>query len=449
MAKAYEPMKIRFFPLIAILFAPGMASAADVPRRDCALQRDLIFEMTQAEYGSYNVWDAQLGEMNTDERFSSAVVQESGNVVAVGDITSFGKPDRIVKIAEYDHRGRVVWETAHPITGLLSSKKILFTPNGFLVLGTTADKNSRLSTWLGFFDKQGNLTSQKSISGKISLAPEDIVLQTSGKGYILSASLGEEKSGVFHGVIYHLDEKGNVTDDHSYLPGLDNRIFSLVPYDKDYFLASGYLRGDDGRITGWLLKLNKDGSLVWQQQYPRGVSAQINKTVAFVGTSVIAVGETKPAGGGNTAAWVMKLDGDSGAMEWQRYYTAQMNQASLDVLVNGDHLASVMVQATRPAGSEPNEDNEDFVRLLTINQRGVLFMSDEYFNGTGAQGFQLTGGRAGERIISGRTDIVYKVDPKPGEPVETLVHGWDALLVAAAPMEEFPDPCLNVNPFAP
>jgi hypothetical protein len=108
-----------------------------------------------------------------------------------------------------------------------------------------------------------------------------------------------------------------------------------------------------------------------------------------------------------------------------------------------------MVQNTRPPNEEPSDDNNDFVRLLTVNERGVLTISDEYFNGEGAQAGQMIGGRAGERILMGRTDIVYKIEPKPGEPVETLKHGWDAWVVAGAPMEAFDDPCLAENPFRP
>ena len=87
--------------------------------------------------------------------------------------------------------------------------------------------------------------------------------------------------------------------------------------------------------------------------------------------------------------------------------------------------------------------------MRTVNERGVLFLSDEYSHAQGAEASQMIGGRAGERIITGRTDMVYKIEPKPGEPVETLKHGWDAWIVAGAPMESFSDPCLSVNAFSP
>jgi len=303
---------------------------------------------------------------------------------------------------------------------------------------------------MGFFDKVGKLTGQKTISsGKSSsLLPDDILLRGDGKGFILAAAVGNEKSDLFHAAIYHLNLKGDVTDTHAYMPGLDNRLRGLSATSKYEYVASGYLRGEDGRITGWILKLNEDGSLIWQRQYPRGKSAQINKAVPFVTESLIAAGTTEPLNGGNSAAWVMMIDEGTGNVVWQRYYTDALDQAATDAIVNADGLASIMVQNTKPAGVEATEDTEDFIRLLTVNERGVLTISDEYFNGAGAQGAQMIGGRAGERIILARTDIVYKIEPKPGQEVETLKHGWDGLIVAGAPMEHFDDPCIRANPFA-
>jgi hypothetical protein len=436
------------FALLLCLPVPAMAQSK-IPR-DCKIQPELIFNMSKAEYGAYNVWDAVHGEMNVDDNFASGVVLDSGNVVVVGEVASFGKPDRALQLIEYDGRGRVVWEVSHTITELVSIRKLLLTPAGFAVIGTVRGKGDKASAWFGVFDKTGKKLSEKTISaGKASLLPDDILLRGDGKGFIMSAAVGNEKNSLFHAEIYHLDVNGSVTDKHAYMPGLDNRIYGLSPDGKDAYVATGYLRGEDGRITGWILKLNMDGSLIWQRQYPRGASAQINKATLMVPEALIAAGETQPLNGGNIAAWVMMIDDGSGNVVWQRYYTDTMNQSAKDVIVNADGLASVMVQNTRPPNEEPSDDNNDFVRLLTVNERGVLTISDEYFNGEGAQAGQMIGGRAGERILMGRTDIVYKIEPKPGEPVETLKHGWDAWVVAGAPMEAFDDPCLAENPFRP
>ncbi|MBK9562784.1 MAG: hypothetical protein IPO54_06620 [Micavibrio sp.] len=444
-------MIARFFLKFGILFALAAPAAAAGLPRDCTLQRELIFDMMKAEYGAYNVWDATHGEMNTDERFASSVVVESGNAVAAGEVMAFGKPEKSVLLAEFDNRGRVVWEAAHPVKNLSYVKKLLLVPEGFVVLGAVMDKNSRAAPWLGFFDKTGKLTGQKTVAapGVSSLVPDDMIAQTKGTGFILSASAGDEKKELFHAVIYHLDAKGAVKDSHGYQPGLDNRILGLNPVG-DHYIGAGYLRGEDGRIGGWLLMLNGDGSLVWQQQYPRGRMAKLSKAASLKKDLFIAVGETEPLSGGNNAGWVMAVDVNGGALQWQRYYTTPgMDQSARDVLVNMEGMASVMMQVSKPPNDERTEDNNDFVRLLTVNERGVLFLSDEYFNAQGAEASQMIGGRAGERIITGRTDMVYKIEPKPGEPVETLKHGWDAWIVAGAPMESFSDPCLSVNAFSP
>ncbi len=439
-------MTNKYFPIIAAVFSlltPGIAAAVDGPR-NCLVEPELIFQLVKPEYGAYNVWDAVHGEMDMDENFVSGVVLASGNVIVAAEVSGFGKPDKELKIIEFDQRGRMVWEAAHIIAGLSGVKKILPAPDGFMVAGTMRGA----STWLGFFDTAGKLKTQKTISSDEggALLPEDIIPALDGKGYILAAS-DSGANGLYYGAVYHIDSTGLVTDRHAYTPGLDNRILGLSALGGEAYMASGYLRGDDGRLTGWLLKLNPDGSLVWQRQYPRGAEAKINKAVSFTEGSVLAAGQTKPLGGGAAAAWVMMIEDNTGNVVWQRYYKDGMDQSAKDALVNGEGLASVMIGNTKPEKAEPTEDNQDFIRLLTINPRGVLTISDEYFNGTGAQGLQMIGGRAGERIMLGRTDIVYKIEPKPGEAVETLKHGWEGLVVAGAPMESFDDPCLRANPF--
>jgi outer membrane protein assembly factor BamB len=433
------------FPVVFSLLVPGSGFAASDGSPNCRIEPELIFQMVKPEYGAYNVWDVVHGEMDRDEDFVSGVVLESGNVVVATEEISFGKPDRILKIIEFDQRGRMVWEVTPNVAGLSGIKKILATPRGFMVAGVMQKK----SAWLGFFDDAGKLTGQKTISagGNMALMPEDVISGLDGKGFVLSASVGSGANRLYYGAIYHIDFNGRVTGRHAYMPGLDNRILGLSPAGKDAYMASGFLRGEDGRLTGWLLKLNPDGSLIWQRQYPRGASAQINKAVSFTGGSVLAVGQTEPLNDGNIAAWIMMIDDATGNVVWQRYYTGSMDQAAKDVLANAGGLASVMVQNTKPEGMEPTEDRQDFARVLTVNARGLLTVSDEYFNGEGAQIAQMIGGRAGERILLGRTDIVYKIEPKPGEEVETLKHGWDGLLIAGAPMESFDDPCLRVNPF--
>lgn len=442
-------MMDKFFPVFLIFFA-AFPAWAQSPLQNCALRPELIFEMGEAEYGAYNVWDAVYGEMNTDEGFSSGVVVESGNVVAAGEKASFGKEGKVLQLVEFDQRGRVVWEAEHAVEGLFGIKKMLSVPGGFAVMGTVKDKKSRSSVWLGFFDRGGKILDRKKIEvNGNSLLPDDVILQTDGKGFLLSAAEGDEKKEIFHAVLYHLDMKGRVKDRQSYMPGLDNRVSSISPVGKNQYIASGYLRGEDGRITGWMLRLNADGSLVWQRQYPRGSMAGIVKSMAFTGENVLAVGETKPSGGGLSAGWVMMIDGGTGDVIWQRYYTADMNQSAIDILVNMEGLASVMLAVTKTLGVENTEGKKDYIRLLTVNARGELAKSDEYFSAEGAQAAQMIGGRAGERIVLGRSDIVYKIEPKPGAAVETLRHGWNGWVTAGAPMESFDDPCLQSEAFRP
>lgn len=413
-----------------------------VAQESCTLDRDLIFKMDKQEYGSYSIWNTISGDPGVDERFVSGAVIENGDLVAAGEKLSYGTNDTDLVIAEFEQRGRKLWQEVHKIAGLRSVKDILTMPKGFLVLGNRRNEKKKDVIWLGFFDEQGKLVRQKDITGAKALMAEDIIPARGTQGFFIAASLGSEP---YSAVIYKVDPKGSVISRRAYRPGLENRIFGLSDTGKDFLMASGYMRGEDGRKTGWLLKLDKEGNIVWQRQYPRGAGAHLNKTVDVMDKFVMATGQSVPTGEGNRAAWVMMIDGNSGDLVWQRYYTGELNYEGRDIIVSPQRMASVLLDSRKPDKSQDPE----YVRLLTVTPRGALYVGDEFFSGEGAQGARLIEGHSGERIVFGNTTSMLRTPSVPPGGPDIVKYSQDGWIFAAADAEFFDDPCIKSDSFRP
>ncbi len=417
------------------------AHAAGPPPPDCSVTYELIFNMDKPPYASYTMWDAVYGEMDWQEKFTSGAAQDNGFVVAAGERVIAGEPDVKLLLVEFEPRGRVSWQQEHVVRGLRSVKKMLRVPGGFLVLGGKEDK-SRDSVWLGFFDGAGKLMDEQTIADpQGDLQPEDIILAASGKGFLLSASM--RKDNITSGVLFKLDEKGKPFTRSALRPGLDNRLLSLAPGAGNTVMASGFLRGDDGRLTGWLVQLDANGDIIWQRQYPRGSAAQVNAAAPVGKDYILAAGQTTPAGYGNDAGWSMLVDAADGDIIWQRYYTGEIHYAGRAVIPGANGTASILLGGRKP--DKTGDDVQSYARILTLAPRGQLLVSEEIFSGEGAHAVQMIAGNLGERIVFGDSEKLYSLEAKPGEEpnLKRSLEGWVSVLGA---MESYKDPCAGPVP---
>lgn len=381
--------------------------AVPVMAQDCSVMPEVIVPLRAPSIGAYNVWDGAHGEQEMDERYVSGFTLENGHTLVVGE-REHAKGLQII-MAEIDRRGRVVWEKAHDVKGLSRVVKMLSQKDKAVVLAEVQDKS-----WIGFFDLQGVLGSKRMLRNTVP--PHDIIIRKDG-GFLLAAGAQ----------IFHLNSKGKVVSKRAYQSGVKNAVLALAPLE-DGTLVSGYTENAAGRRNGWVLKLNAQGGIEWQQEYPRGSGAILHEAQNFIqGFSVVA-GETYPlAPDDPKAAWVMVINNSNGQVAWQRYFTGEVAYTARDLMVTEQGLVSALIDG---------EGKRDYVRLVTMNPRGVMFDSQSFFNGREADAFQMIKGSANERVIIGESNMAYTIE---GQDLETLSReGW---ILAAPSMGTYDDPC--------
>ncbi len=429
---------------LLILFMTIFLGAYPAMAQQCDIAPAGIVKLRAPKIGAFNLWDRLYGVPEFDEGFVDGFSRRNGHVIAVGGREIGGDTVNETRLimAEFDQRGRKVWEAEHAVKSLQHVVKAFPHQDGFVVLA--AQKGA---AWVGVFDLDGALKSQRRIAlPKMNIVPRDLIVAPRGKGFVMAAS-AKGADNAFYSMFIRLNTKFQFVTKRGYKTGLENEILALMPFGHG-IVASGYMKDDRGRDTGWLLRLENDGAIGWQKQFPRGAGARLRGISPYGEERIFVYGEALPSSGDNQqAGWVLLADAGSGDIAWQRYYTSQKYAyAARDVLVNDDGLISVLLDGEMPDGMRLSADvikdqagralgnRSDYVRLLTLNPRGVIFDSMHFFYGEGADAFALVKGEKQERILIGASDMHYEDAAKTVDSRE----GW---IVAAPALDPYTDPC--------
>lgn len=435
-------MTNRFLVLCLVLLGSS-APAGHARAQQCDASYELIFRFDEAQAGSYNVWDHIYGDEKHDERMVSAVADGVLAVSVGGRYAENGALERLV-FAAVDRRGRLIWDKSHEIKGLTSVSKIMKVKEGFVVVGEKSLDARRKAIWFGFFDKNADFLRHKLLTeAQASLEVDDVIEARDGQGYVVAASYqslgaqgyGDQKPS--YSVLYRVSSDIGVQKQSSYLPGSHNAVLGLSKIGESDYIATGYVEGADKRTVGWVMRLGPEFHILWQRQYPRGAHAELSVADVRSDGDIVVGGVAHPlkSVGGHNAGWVMALDERHGEILWQRYYVGQQDYNVEDLMAHEDGQISVMMPAISVLHEEQN-----FVRLLTLNARGYVLLGDSYFEGVSSHAKEMILGANKERLLVGSARKSYTIEGVAGSD-DMVIKSYDGWLVSGVPVKSYNDPC--------
>lgn len=444
-------MKVAKMLRIVFLILLSVCCAASFPARaqNCDTVYEVIETLRKQDLGTYSLWDTMYGEKTMRESFDALdLSMGTENVIAAGMRAVNRASDRSLLLVEIDRRGRPVWEKDIEVKGLERVVKIMTMDDLYAVLANRKDeKSGRKNVWIGLFDKEGALKHEAVISDKAdSVSATDFIVTHDMKSFLVSAV--KEKSagqGASVTALYWVNIKTRkVTKDVAYAFGAENRINALDYLGDNHYIGAGSVRGADNRLSGWIIHVNEQGGFVWQKPYPRGLGGRFNDVVNYNDRYLAVTGETMPAEEeGKRAGWMMMVSADTGDAAWQRYYREDYNMTGIALARHDDGQVSVIFNGW---GSD-NKDNKDYVRLLTMNGRGVMLQADSYFHAMGAQARGMMLGRKKERVIYGDTLVEYQLEKETQDDktssVDSVTRSHDGWIVAGSASDLYRDPCVR------
>jgi hypothetical protein len=177
--------------------------------------------------------------------------------------------------------------------------------------------------WVLKLNRTGSIDWQKTYGGgnwDIAFSTE----QTSDGGYIVTGSTESFGAGDYDLWVLKLNAQGDIIWQKTY-GGQGGDYPGAIRQTKDggYVVAGTTSSFGEGSYDLWILKLDQDGTVIWDKTYGgKNEESEYFRYIPIEQTSeggFIVAGSTKSFGAGDDDFWVLKLDAD-GSIVWQKTY---------------------------------------------------------------------------------------------------------------------------------
>ena len=261
---------------------------------------------------AYN-WDASYSIRQTDDDEDGK--QDDGYIVAgyTRNPTAGVQDYWILKLFQ---NGTIDWQKHYGGTGEDIPFSIEQTDDdndgnqndGFIIAGRTKSFGaSGYDYWVIKLSETGNITWQKRYGGSSNDLARQIE-QTSDGGYILAGYTQSFTEGGYDIWVLKLDANGSIEWENSYGNSSSDGTVSIQETSDSGFIIGGWTNSyGAGGADAWILKLNATGSIEWQKAYG-GSSDDFLSSISLTSDGgYIVTGYTTTFGAGNNDIWVLKL----------------------------------------------------------------------------------------------------------------------------------------------
>lgn len=175
---------------------------------------------------------------------------------------------------------------------------------------------------------KANLIWERSYGGTAD--DRAFTLTAAEDGYLVAGSSQSQVAGRTVGWILRLDQNGDILWNRTF-PADGNGEVRHALNLSDGFLLVCNLFLPNGDIDGFLLRINMEGNLVWNLTL---AGAKVDKLFSAVSTSdgFVVAGLTYSFGGGDSDAWIVKVD-LGGNLVWERTYGEGAEEAARAIAI--------------------------------------------------------------------------------------------------------------------
>ncbi len=283
-------------------------------------------------------WQNNYGGSEADELFGMSEVSDGGYILAGRTDTDLSGGVAIQGwLVRINGDGTMAWQKTYGPGSSSFNYAQETADNGFIVSGSVhrGPGPSDVDAWVLKLDASGEIEWQKKYPiGSISRA--ETVRQTADGGYIVSGErLGTNDWDI---LVMKLDANGDVGPAY---PGTwmkeihdTGREFSISVHqasDGGYIVAGDTRTGDNQPNGALVVKLDSTGSITWQKRFGNSLTNdQAKFVVSTLDGGFIVAGSTDASGAGGKDVLVMKLDKDGGIV-WQKTYGDSLGDVAYSI----------------------------------------------------------------------------------------------------------------------
>ncbi len=258
-------------------------------------------------------WQKRYGGVGSDY-FWDIKQTTDGGYIAVGGTDSFGAGDYDVWVVKLDSTGGVEWQKTYGENLTDKGHSIQQTQDGgYAIAGyyTPLSGDRHTDAWVLKLDASGNVQWQEVYGGSQSDTANSVD-QTLDGGFIIAGSTLSFGAGSWDGWLLKLDANGTVEWQKTYGgSGWDSFLSVLQNSDGSYIVAGSTRSFRNGSNDAWVLKLDANGNIEWQNAYGSNDYDESN-CIQRTADGYVVSGSTEIFGFGQEELLILNLSSDGG-----------------------------------------------------------------------------------------------------------------------------------------
>jgi len=368
--------------------------------------RNYIFSITiilliSASLAYSQTWSKTYGGRGWDFPLSGVASKDGGYVFA-GWSYSFGDCDGCVWVMKIDKLGNIVWQKGIGGRYRNTAYTIAATPDNAYVVAGWSDSfvEIGIDAYIIKIDDNGKVLWQKRFYDRYlgyDIFEVHSIIATPDNKYVAAGF-----SPAFGGAAWlsMLDSNGNIIWQKSYSKGRGGSFTSIALTDDGGFIAFGEIFEYDGENTGHcLMKLNKDGNIVWQKVFNDGGGYR-KLIVPTSDGGYIATGIIYDLNSSYPDAWIVKLD-KNGNILWQKSYGTAAVEGLNGIIQTSDNGYLVTGYTTAILKKTAN------IWLMKLNESGNIIWQKIIAEKNAADPNFILHSSDGGYLLSGNTDSFH------------------------------------------
>lgn len=401
----------------------------------CKVITEEIIPLRVPDFDQAAMWKKTSGVKGI-ERPRALLPIIDGGQIAIGtsipydDKTGLSAPQ--IQMVRTDKVGKIKIEKYLPVKNLKKTVDAVLLKDRIVVLSHIgADKDDAIG--LNFLNGIGVEKSSVIISdSKLKLIPKSIMSVVGGAQMIIAAeAISRRNPNDSYGVLIWVDKDGKKLTQKEYLPGVMNKPEYVGRLANGEIVMTGRVQTENGNVAGWVLRLSQKGEIIYQRPYARGADSVIRRAVQTSNGGMIVVGDALPAGAGDKAAWVMKVDAE-GEPIWQKYLTGKYSFGVVDIIRVSEGRINVLL-----SGKPTNEGGRQFARIATFSSDGVLMGDESFIEGSNAIPVRMVE-QGGKRYLLGLAETGFS---KADVPDELKYIAYDTWIMGIPELPAYKDIC--------
>lgn len=307
-------------------------------------------------------WEYLYGGPGNDFQPTMISTQDGGYLISTSTWPPQGAPGGPVShceilVIKLDASGILEWEHTYNSRTLDFRPTAAQTPDGgFVIAGSVRNTMETglpvdSDIWIFKIDSSGNMLWDQTFVGEADEYSANIKVTSDG-GFILAAETYTDGPvgdtlGYYDAVLMRLDADGSLIWQKTYGGSNSDKLSNVIPIADGYILAgdTGSVNGDVSNNHGfndfWLVQVNESGNMVWEKTFGGSLPDNFASFKATPDGGYILAGHTYSSDGdvsvftGATDCWVLKTNAD-GMIEWEKTYGNEEDNAVYDIIPTAD-----------------------------------------------------------------------------------------------------------------